>query len=91
MTMTEERRAVRIAELKARLSEHLRYVREGHMLTILDRNTPIATVVPHEPSGALRVREPENRLEVGEVPLPPPLPLDIDVLDLLMEDRQRDR
>jgi antitoxin (DNA-binding transcriptional repressor) of toxin-antitoxin stability system len=74
------------------LSEHLRYVREGHTLTILDRKTPIATVVPHEPSGALRVREAETRFEkVGAVPLPSPLPLDVDVVDVLMEDRQRDR
>ncbi len=30
-------KTVGIAELKARLSEHLRYVRRGHVLTILDR------------------------------------------------------
>ena len=92
MTMNGKGRRVRIAELKARLSEHLRYVRQGHTLTILDRNTPIADVVPHEPSSALRVREPERNLDkLGDVPLPPPLPLDVDVLDLLLEDRTTDR
>jgi antitoxin (DNA-binding transcriptional repressor) of toxin-antitoxin stability system len=33
---------LRIAELKARLSEHLRTVRNGGTLTVLDRETPIA-------------------------------------------------
>ncbi len=35
----------RIAELKSRLSEHLRSVRTGRTLTILDRDTPIARIV----------------------------------------------
>jgi antitoxin (DNA-binding transcriptional repressor) of toxin-antitoxin stability system len=33
-------KTVRIAELKSRLSEHLRSVRKGRTLTILDRDTP---------------------------------------------------
>jgi antitoxin (DNA-binding transcriptional repressor) of toxin-antitoxin stability system len=37
---------VGIAELKARLSEHLRSVRNGLKLTVLDRDTPIARIVP---------------------------------------------
>lgn len=37
---------VRIAALKARLSEHLRSVRQGRTLTVLDRDTPIARIVP---------------------------------------------
>ena len=40
MTMT----GVRIADLKSRLSEHLRKVRAGSSLTILDRDTPIHVV-----------------------------------------------
>jgi prevent-host-death family protein len=39
--------AVRIAELKARLSEHLRSVRKGRTLTVLDRDTPVARIVPY--------------------------------------------
>ena len=38
---------VRIAELKARLSEHLRSVRNGSTLTVLDRDTPVARIVPY--------------------------------------------
>jgi len=41
---------VRIADLKARLSEHLRAVRRGRSLTVLDRDTPIARIVPYDES-----------------------------------------
>ena len=37
---------VRIADLRSRLSEHLRKVRGGRSLTILHRDTPIARIVP---------------------------------------------
>src|SRR6266571_3767357 len=39
---------VKIAELKSRLSEYLRRVRRGHPLTVMDRETPIARIVPYE-------------------------------------------
>src|SRR5258705_138619 len=51
-------KTVRIAALKARLSEHLRAVRRGETLTVMDRSTPIAWVVPYAAVGeALSVRE----------------------------------
>ena len=40
---------VRIAELKARLSEYLRVVRHGKEIVIKDRETPIARLTPIEP------------------------------------------
>ena len=80
---------VGIADLKARLSEHLRYVKRGQTLTILDRDTPIARIVPVEAPEPLRIRAARGgRLQ--DVELPPPLHLDIDVMELLAEDR-RDR
>jgi prevent-host-death family protein len=81
---------VRIADLKARLSEHLRKVRRGGTLTILDRDTPIARLSPYESDGAaLRVRvPPADALALQQVPLPPPLGLRRDVVELLLEDRQ---
>ena len=39
---------VRIAELKARLSEYLRAVRRGRTLTVLDRDRPVARIVPYD-------------------------------------------
>ena len=47
---------VGIADLKARLSEHLRKVRGGRILTVLDRDTPIAQIVPYHPGALLEVR-----------------------------------
>ncbi len=80
---------VRIADLKARLSEHLRYVRRGHVLTVLDRDTPVARLVPVEAPTGLAVRRPMGaRASVAGVPLPPPLRLAVDPVALLLEDRQ---
>jgi prevent-host-death family protein len=87
MTMTK----VRIAELKARLSEYLRRVRRGHSITVLDRDTPVARVVPYAELEPLRVREPLGRQGLHRVPLPPPLRLKLDVVDLLLEERQVER
>ena len=39
-------RTVRIAELKARLSEYLRAVRRGETIAVMDRDTPVAQIVP---------------------------------------------
>ena len=39
---------VKISELKAKLSSYLNAVRRGQTVTVLDRRTPIARVVPLE-------------------------------------------
>lgn len=39
-------KSVRIAELKDRLSEHLRAVEGGAEVVVLDRDRPIARIVP---------------------------------------------
>ncbi len=86
-------KSVGIAELKARLSEYLRGVRRGHPLTVVDRQTPIALIVPiRESDSDLVVRLPEpGGPAPGRVPLPPPLPLDVDVVELLLEERRNER
>jgi len=43
---------VKIADLKNNLSRHLARVREGGELTVLDRDTPIARIVPFAPRPA---------------------------------------
>ncbi len=85
--------SVRIADLKSRLSEHLRKVRRGWSLTVLDRDTPIARIVPYEDNGAsLKVRAPRpGAPKLQRVPLPPPLRLRKDVVRFLMEERQGER
>jgi antitoxin (DNA-binding transcriptional repressor) of toxin-antitoxin stability system len=84
---------VRIADLKARLSEHLRAVRRGRTLTILDRDRAIARIVPYEGDAPpLRVRSPRpGAPALGRVSLPPPLRSKVDILALLAEERQPDR
>jgi prevent-host-death family protein len=86
-------KTVRIADLKAHLSEHLRTVRQGRSLTVLDRDTPIARLVPYLPRAEmLTIRRPlAHSPGLHGVPLPPPLPGSVDVVALLLEERQSDR
>ncbi len=83
-------KAVRIAELKARLSAYLRAVRRGETVTILDRETPIARIVPYTGASArLEVRRPgANAPALHDVPLPPPLRVAVDTVALLLEERR---
>jgi len=84
---------VRIAELKARLSEHLRNVRGGETYAVMDRETPIARLIPYGAEAEpLRVRKPLRRVpSLQKVRLPPPLKLDVDPVALLLEERQGGR
>jgi prevent-host-death family protein len=85
-------KSVRIAELKAKLSEYLRAVRRGETIAVLDRDTPVAQIVPVRDRSALRVRRPApGTPRPNQVPLPKPLRLNIDVVDLLLEERQPHR
>ena len=85
--------SVRIADLKSRLSEHLRKVRAGRSMTILDRDTPIARIVPYETNGpSLTIRSPlPGSSKLQRVSLPPPLSLPKDIVEFLREERQGDR
>jgi prevent-host-death family protein len=81
---------VGIADLKARLSEHLRRVRGGESITVLDRDTPVARLVPFTRTDPLSIRPRRaGTPDVGDVPLPPPLPFEIgiDAAALLREER----
>jgi prevent-host-death family protein len=83
---------VRIAELKSRLSEYLRAVRNGETISVLDRDTPVAHIVPVRKRVALRIRKPARGTPSPKrVRLPKPLKLDIDVVDVLLEERQSHR
>jgi len=83
-------KSVRVADLKGHLSEHLRSVRRGHPLTVLDRDTPIAQILPYRTDGAnLPVRQP--KLGMGkpkDFRLPEPLKLRRDAVTLLLADRR---
>lgn len=40
---------VKIADLKNNLSRHIAHVRQGGQITVLDRETPVARIVPFTP------------------------------------------
>ena len=85
-------RQVRIADLEARLSEYLRAVRAGESIAVLDRDTPVAQLIPVRESRALRVQKPDpgspppNRIKV-----PKRARLNVDIVALLLEERQGHR
>lgn len=83
---------VRIAELKSRLSEYLRAVRRGESIAVLDRETPVAQIVPIRERSALRIRKPApGTPPPNRVPLPKRAKLNVDVVQLLLEERQQHR
>lgn len=79
-------RAVGIAELKARLSEHLRAVRKGKTLIVMDRTTPVARIVPYA-AEPIPVRRATRRARDLPRPAPPVAPTDS--LAVLLDDRRR--
>jgi prevent-host-death family protein len=83
-TMTMK--TVGIADLKAHLSEHLKSVRKGRPLTVLDRDTPIARIVPYD-AESLEVRRATRRLR--DLPAAPRPAGRTDSLSVLLDDRRR--
>ncbi len=80
---------VKVSELKAKLSGYLARVRGGATVTVCDRRTPIARLVPFDDdSGGIEVREP---IDPGGLPLAPRIALGkkIDVVALLLADREK--
>jgi antitoxin (DNA-binding transcriptional repressor) of toxin-antitoxin stability system len=82
-------KTVGVAELKSHLSEHLRAVRRGHSLIVLDRDTPIAQIVPCSNGDiSLTIRQPPPRSPKPKDFRPPgPLKLRHDPVAVLFEDR----
>jgi prevent-host-death family protein len=79
---------VGIADLKAHLSEHLRKVRAGRTLTVVDRDTPIAQIVPYDGSAAaasLEIRRATRK--PGVLRLPRRLAKPTDSVAVLLADR----
>lgn len=61
-------KTVNISNLKARLSAHIRGVREGEEVLVCDRNRPVARIVPCRPEG---YPELERKLVARGVLAPP--------------------
>lgn len=79
-------KGIGIADLKARLSEHLGAVRRGRTVTVLDRGTPVARIVPYRAEG-LEVRRATRK--ASGLPLPPKPARRTDSLAILVADRGR--
>lgn len=86
--------AVNVARLKSRLSEYVRRARRGETITVVSRDIPVARLVPIAPGReALSVRRPRTAggRRPGRVRLPPPMEAVIDVVALLLEERENGR
>ncbi len=66
-------RTAKISELKAKLSAHIEYVKRGEEVLILDRNTPVARLVP---AGSLNVGDERMKdLIARGIIIPPSAPI----------------
>jgi prevent-host-death family protein len=79
-------KTVGIADLKARLSEHLRAVRRGRTVTVVDRQTPVARLVPYV-ADPVEVRRATRQPRSLKLPASPARLTDS--LAVLLEDRAR--
>lgn len=80
---------VGIAELKAHLSKHLRAVKKGEQVIVLDHEKPVAVISPYQEAPRLTARPPRRPLHSTKLPTKP-LGTGDAVADLV-EDRRKDR
>jgi prevent-host-death family protein len=84
MTYYGHMKTINISTLKAHLSAELKKVRRGGRLVVMDRETPIAELVPYKEPERLLIRPPQRKLEY-----PRQIPsLGIDPLEALLADRR---
>jgi prevent-host-death family protein len=85
--------SVSIADLKARLSHYVGLARRGKVVTVTNRDIPVARLVPLEQKrGVLVTQRPApGTPPPDKVKLPPPLKTKRDIVDLLLEERQNHR
>ena len=76
---------VGIADLKAHLSHHLRKVRGGRTLTVVDRDTPVAQIIPYDAEAPLEVRRATRRPR--DLRLTRPVSKPTNSLSVLLQDR----
>ena len=85
-------KAVGTAELKSRLSKYLRDVRRGETVTVLDRSTPVARIMPFEPAADVVITPPDQGApRIGRITLPSRTPGLPDIVAILLEQRRNDR
>jgi len=83
-------RTVKIAELKSKLSQHLRAVRAGESMMVLDRDKPVARIVPVDAvDDVVITKRAPGAPSLGRLRFPKAPRVDVDVVALLLEDRGR--
>lgn len=81
-------KAVKIAQLKDHLSEHLRAVEAGDEVLVMDRDRPIARIVPVAPAAYAPRRIPPTRPFISVRDLPRVrVDLGISSTELLLQER----
>jgi antitoxin (DNA-binding transcriptional repressor) of toxin-antitoxin stability system len=78
---------VRIAELKDHLSAHLRAVEAGETIEVLDRERPIARIVPLDSSGSVTLIPAQRPFAEIRDRVYPSIGLPVSSLELLLEER----
>lgn len=85
-------KGVKIAELKSHLSHHLREVRAGRAITVLDRQTPVARLVPVGSNDDVVITLPaEGAPTLASIKFPRPVKIKVDAVRILVEDRRKGR
>lgn len=81
---------VKSSEFKAKMAAHLREVRKGREVIILDRDTPVAKVIPFQAkeSSDVKIRPPLKPGSLKNIKFKG-VKAKIDVVKLLREDRDR--
>jgi prevent-host-death family protein len=90
MIVMKKRNTANVATFKARLSEFLRIVKTGGEVIVMDRQTPVARLVPYQEEEpfkleVLKAEEPFNGLE--EFYGKPIKGLKVDALRALLDER----
>ena len=83
MTYYSHMKTLKISYFKAHLSQQLREVRNGERIIIMDRDKPVAEVVPIDSERKLTLRHPSRKLAYKKRAFT----IDVDPLDVLLEDR----
>lgn len=80
---------VKISDFKSHLSEHIRSVRQGGVVVVMDRYSPVASLIPYVGSkGGLELipatkKNPKSLQHLKKIKLKKP----VDVLEILAQER----
>ena len=84
-------RRVKIADLKNNLSKYLRAAEGGETIEVLDRDRPIARIVPAERGERIRWIKPKRPFsEIRDERYPPAGRPGFDIVEILLEDRRKE-